>query len=234
MVRRRCGFHNRVVSVPAIRIAVIDDYPLVRAGVIALIGAHPDLTVVGEAGCGEEGWRVVATTGADLVLLDLNMPGVDGFEFLRRLPDTSRPVVLVLAAAVDDEVIRDVVRLGGSGVIDKTALSTELVDAIRTVSSGRGWIHGRAVDDPRAAVASLLPPPVAAASAMRLTARQLDVADGVARGWSNRDIAAALRISEDTVKRHLTHIFARLGVETRLELAMLARRREDSQGDGHA
>lgn len=234
MVRRRCGFHNRVVSVPAIRIAVIDDYPLVRAGVIALIGAHPDLTVVGEAGCGEEGWRVVATTGADLVLLDLNMPGVDGFEFLRRLPDTSRPVVLVLAAAVDDEVIRDVVRLGGSGVIDKTALSTELVDAIRTVSSGRGWIHGRAVDDPRAAVAALLPPPVAAASAMRLTARQLDVADGVARGWSNRDIAAALRISEDTVKRHLTHIFARLGVETRLELAMLARRREDSQGDGHA
>ncbi|KGN34202.1 LuxR family transcriptional regulator [Knoellia sinensis KCTC 19936] len=190
-----------------IRVLVVDDHPVVRAGMVALLGELEDVDVVGEAGNGAEALALVPRLSPDVVLMDLRMPVMDGAEATARLraqPDP--PQVLVLTTYDTDADIVRAVESGARGYLLKDTPPTVLADAIRRAALGE----------------TVLAPPVAAKLAERLqtprvelTPRELDVLRAVARGLSNAEVGRELYIGEATVKTHLLRIFAKLEVTDR-------------------
>jgi DNA-binding NarL/FixJ family response regulator len=191
-----------------IRLLVVDDHPVVRAGMVAVLGEERDFEVVGEAGNGAEALALVPRLRPDVVLMDLRMPVMDGAEATARMtaaPDP--PQVLVLTTYDTDADIVRAVEAGARGYLLKDAPTGVLADAIRKAARGQ----------------TVLAPPVAARLADRLraparpdlTRRELDVLRLVARGLSNADIGKELFIGEATVKTHLIRAFAKLGVTDR-------------------
>ena len=199
-----------------IRLLLTDDHPVVRAGIRALLESEPDLQVVAEASTAEDAVRLAATSGVDLVLMDLQFPGaLQGAEATRRIRSHSEaPRVLVLTNYDTDADILGAIEAGASGYLLMDAPPAELVSAVRAAAIGESALAP--------GVSSRLDATLS--SSDRLTVRESEVLSLVAEGRSNRDIGRALFLSEATVKSHLVHIFAKLGVGSRT--AAVARARE--------
>ncbi|WP_236244103.1 response regulator transcription factor [Streptomyces sp. CC210A] len=191
-----------------VRVLLCDDHAVVRAGLLALLASEPGLTVVGEAGGGEEAVAAAAKLRPEVVLMDLQLgPGMDGVEATRRITQASYARVLVLTTYDTDADITRAIDAGATGYLLKAERPEELFAAIRAAAEGRTALS--------APVAGRVMNRVRGAAAPALTARERDILGQLARGLGNRDIARALFISEATVKTHLGRIYAKLGVETR-------------------
>ncbi len=212
-----------------IRLAVVDDDPMVRAALKMMLGGSSGITVVAEAEDGEEALRVVPTSGADVVLMDIRMPVRDGLsatEELRRThPDLK---VIVLTTFDTDDMVLRALRIGAAGFLLKDTPPARLVEAIRTVASGQPMLSPSVTAQLIAAVTSdgsasqARDRARAAQAALELlTERERDVALGVARGLSNAEIAAELYMGVPTVKTHVGRLFTKLGVENRVQVAIL-------------
>nr|HEX4315344.1 response regulator transcription factor [Kofleriaceae bacterium] len=208
-----------------IRVVVIDDQTLVRAGIRALLGLVDGVAVVGEADDGAAGLDVIASAKPDVVLLDVRMPRLDGLGVLRALADRpDAPPAIVLTTFDDDVVMLDLVRAGAKGYLLKDVSLEVLADAIRTVAAGGSLIRPavterviRGLDHvPRGYGAT------APALADPLTAREVAVLRLMAGGYSNREIADALGSAEGTIKNHASSILSKLGVRDRTRAVLVA------------
>jgi DNA-binding NarL/FixJ family response regulator len=204
------------------RIAIVlaDDHAILRESLAALLQSQPDFDVVGAAANGEEALHLVREHRPQVLVLDLFMPQSDGFELLRALDgagDRVASVVLTGSESHNDYV--RVVRLGARGLVLKGDDPRKLFAAIRTVSEGELAFSDEIARSVLESMVSHQPPVPAAME--RLSERERQISFLVARGMRNRDIATDLRISENTVKRHLQSIFSKTGSRDRLELAVL-------------
>ncbi|SDW38035.1 two component transcriptional regulator, LuxR family [Arthrobacter sp. yr096] len=225
-------------DVPApIRVALVDDQHLVRSGFGMLINSQPDLEVVAEAGNGIEAVQALSATAADVVLMDVRMPGMDGIEATRRIleqaaaqPSGSQRAeikIVVLTTFDLDEYALAAIQAGASGFLLKDAPPEELLEAIRTVYRGDAVIAPSTTRRLLDHVAPLLRAQTPeqgehAAAVERLTAREREVFQLIAQGQSNPEIAAGLFLSEATVKTHVGHILAKLGARDRVQVVVIA------------
>ena len=200
-----------------IRVLLVDDQPLVRAGLRWVLAERDGFAVVAECGDGAEALAAVdAADGIDVVLMDVRMRGMDGIEATRRLRDSDGPPVLVLTTFDEDEVLWGAIEAGAAGFVLKEASAEDLIAATRAVAGGGAWLDPAVT--PRVLEVTrrqALPRHRAAARADALTDRELDVLRLMATGASNTEIAAALVVTEATVKTHVGSIFAKLGVRDR-------------------
>jgi DNA-binding NarL/FixJ family response regulator len=206
-----------------IRILLVDDQALVRAGFRMVIDSQPDLEVVGEAADGLAGVQAVQRLAPDLVVMDVRMPVLDGIEATRRivaLPDAPRVVVLTTFDL--DEHALAAIRAGASGFLLKDAPPEEMLAALRTVHAGDAVI---APSTTRRLLEHLAPhgcDPVALQSVEHLTEREREVLVAMARGWSNSEIATRLFVAEGTVKTHVGRILAKLDARDRVQAVIVA------------
>ncbi len=218
-----------------VRLAVVDDDPMVRAALGMMLGGDSGLVVVAEAGDGEEALRVVPASGADVVLMDIRMPVRDGLsataELLAHHPDLK---IIVLTTFDTDDMVLRALRAGAAGFLLKDTPPARLVEAVRTVAAGHPMLSPSVTAQLIAAVTRTDPVAEvhertrsAQAALATLTDRERDVADAVARGLSNADIAAELYMGVPTVKTHVGRLFTKLGVENRVQVAILV---HDAQG----
>lgn len=209
-----------------IRVALVDDQEMVRAGIRLLVDEEPDLTVVAEAADGAAAIDAVQRARPDVVVMDLRMPVLDGIEATRRIVAAGAPTaVLVLTTFDDDEHVFGALRAGAAGFLLKDSRPQELLDAIRVIHDGGSLVapgptrrlveHWARLD--RAGGGA--PPPEPAAD---LTPRELDVLVGLARGRSNRELADELLVSEATVKTHVSSLLAKLGLRSRVQAVVFA------------
>lgn len=192
-----------------IRVLIVDDHPVVRAGVSGMLAAEPDIEVCGEAASAAEGVTAAAHLKPDVVLLDLRMPGGSGADAVTAMPE---PAVIVLTTYVDDDDILRALDQGAVGCVLKDAPRAELCAAIRSAASDR-----------RAAIpASVLARQAAARHGGGLSPRETEILRLVARGRTNAEIGSELHIAESTVKTHLLRAFAKLGVGDRTAAVITA------------
>ncbi len=211
----------------SVRIVLADDQPIVRAGFRMLLDSEPDLEVVGTASDGREAVDQALRLRPDVVLMDVQMPRLDGVEATRRI--TAAPVdppirVLVLTTFDLDEYVFAAVRAGASGFVLKTIAPDELVDAVRTVAAGHALIAPEVTRGLIERFAELaVPVPARTDQALdRLTAREREVLTLIARGLSNSEIAGTLFVGESTVRTHVKHLLAKLGARDRVQAAIRA------------
>jgi DNA-binding NarL/FixJ family response regulator len=211
-----------------ISVLLADDQPLLRRGFRMIIEAEDDLTVTGEAADGAEAVRCALQSPPHVVLMDIRMPGTDGIEATRRIVAANPAIrVLVLTTFDLDEYAFGALRAGASGFLLKDGRPVELTAAIRTVAAGDAVVSPRVTRRLLEEYAQVMPTP-AAQRAKRypelssLTARENEVLEEVARGLSNSEIAAALCVSETTVKSHVGRILAKLGLRDRVQIVVLA------------
>jgi DNA-binding NarL/FixJ family response regulator len=208
------------------RVFLVDDQALVRAGLRMVIDSQPDMTVVGEAEDGREALDQLAVTTADVVLMDVRMPRLDGVEATRVLIErdgAAGPRVIVLTTFDLDEYVFPALRAGASGFLLKNAEPEELLAAIRAVASGDAIVAPTATRRLLEHVASTLPgAPVDDSRLAALSERERAILMEVARGQSNAEIAAALHIAEATVKTYLGRLRAKLDVRDRVQLVIFA------------
>jgi two-component system, NarL family, nitrate/nitrite response regulator NarL len=210
-----------------IRILIADDHLIFRAGLRRLLEVEPGFLVVGEATDGEETVRRVRELKPDILLLDLAMPGVPGLEALRQLDESASPVrTILLTAAIEKEELVKALQLGAWGVVMKESAIDLLFRSIRSVSAGEYWVGRQRVSDLvqslRTKVAPATAPSGGPKKTFGLTPREMEITRTIAAGYSNKEIAQQFKISEDTVKHHLSNIFNKTGVSSRLELALFA------------
>jgi DNA-binding NarL/FixJ family response regulator len=209
-----------------VRVLIVDDQSLVRAGFRMILEAEEDVEVVGEAADGAEAVTAAAELDPDVILMDVRMPNVDGLEATRRLLDgkDEGPRVLILTTFDLDEYAWEALRVGASGFLLKDTPPEELVDAIRLVATGDALlspsITRRVIEEyvsrPPASIRK--PPP----GLDELTARELEMLRYVARGLSNAEIAEAAFVSETTVKTHVAHVLMKLGLRDRVQAVVFA------------
>jgi DNA-binding NarL/FixJ family response regulator len=209
-----------------IRVVVADDQPVVRAGFGTILGGQPDIEVVGEAGDGREAVAVARDARADVVLMDIRMPVLDGLEATRLLagPGVQDPVkVLVLTTFDLDEYVYEALRAGASGFLLKDVTRDELVGAVRVVARGDALLAPNVTRRLIAEFARLgtgTAPTSAGLDA--LTARERDVLELIARGLTNAEIAQRLIVGEATVKSHVAHVLQKLAVRDRTQAVIAA------------
>ncbi|MFD6564250.1 response regulator [Micromonospora profundi] len=216
---------DRAASVRPVRVLLADDQPLLRTGFRMVLGAEHDLDVVAEAGDGVEAVELSRRLLPDVVLMDVRMPRMDGIAATRAIVDSRLPVrVLVLTTFDLDEYVVGAVRAGASGFLAKDVPAEELIAAIRTVAGGDAVVAPRILRRLLDRFADLLPDPTATPSAAlsALTEREREVLVQVARGLSNAEIAAALSVSETTIKTHVGHVLTKLGLRDRVQAVVLA------------
>jgi DNA-binding NarL/FixJ family response regulator len=207
----------------AIRVLVADDQVLVRDGFRSIIEREPDMTVVGEASDGREAIGLTRSLRPDVVVMDIQMPGLDGLAASERLlAEADAPRILILTTFDRNEYVYRAMRAGASGFLLKDVRSGQLTEAIRTVASGEALlspsITRRLIED-----FVRLPPPGTAASGLAgLTEREADVVRLVARGLSNAEIAQELFLSTATIKTHINRVLAKLGLRDRVQLVVRA------------
>jgi DNA-binding NarL/FixJ family response regulator len=207
----------------AIRVAVVDDQQLVRAGFIIMVQAQPDMEVVGEADDGIGAIRLSRDVRPDVMLMDIRMPGLNGVEATRRIVaepgNTTR--VLVLTTFDVDEYVYSALKAGASGFLLKDSSPEALTQAVRSVASGEACFAPSVLERLIATYMRAAEPADEARLDM-LTDRERDVLRLVGRGRSNTEIAGALFISETTVKTHLSRLFTKLGVHDRTQAVVAA------------
>ena len=207
------------------RILIADDHPIFRDGLKRLLEAEHGFKVIGEACDGVEAVSLVRQLRPEILLLDLAMPRRPGLEALRELSTESLPVrVILLTAAAEKEQIVEALQLGARGVVLKDSATQILLKAIHAVMNGEYWVGRESVSNLVQYLRSLIDSSSAASRQKRygLTPRELEIISAVVAGYANKEIAEHFKISEDTVKHHLSNIFDKLGVSTRLELALFA------------
>jgi DNA-binding NarL/FixJ family response regulator len=201
-----------------IRVLVVDDHEVVRAGLAALLGSTSDLVCVGTAADGDGALAEVERSAPDVVLLDLSMPGRDGISVTRALRDADQPVrVLVLTSFHEADRVLEVMQAGADGYLLKDSRAEGILDGVRAVAGGGAPL------DPSVA-RSLLGDLRQHAGTDGLTDREREVLELVRQGLPNKSIARRLHITERTVKAHVTHILQRLGVSDRTQAALWAER----------
>ena len=207
-----------------IRVVVADDQALVRGGFRLILEAQPDIEVVGEAADGREAVAQAHEQRPDVVLMDIRMPGMDGLQATRRLMTTQNPPRVLMLTTFDlDEYVYDALRAGASGFLLKDVRPEQLADAVRAVAAGDTLLAPAITR--RLVEQYLRRPPPGARTPLglgELTDRELDVLRLVACGRSNQQIAGTLFLGESTVKTHLTHLFAKLGLRDRAQAVVLA------------
>jgi DNA-binding NarL/FixJ family response regulator len=210
-----------------IRVLIADDQTIVRAGFAALLGAQPDITVVGEAADGREAVELAGRHRPDVVLMDIRMPLVDGIEATRVIMSTvgadTRIRVLMLTTFDVDEYVYDALAAGASGFLLKDTTAADLVNAVRVVDRGDALlapqVTGRLIEEFARQRRGRLRAPAELAT---LTGRETEVLVLVAQGLSNAEIAERLVVSEHTVKTHLARVFTKLGLRDRAQGVVLA------------
>jgi DNA-binding NarL/FixJ family response regulator len=191
-----------------VRVVVADDHPVVRAGITTLLGIDPDVEVVGEAADGDEAVELASSLAPHVVLMDLQMPALDGVGATRKMQTVAPDVrVLILTTYDSDKAIVEAVEAGAAGYLLKDTEPDVLLAGIKAAAAGETVLAPEVAAKLMARMRAPKPP--------ELTSRELDVIDRVARGGTNAAIAGDLSISEATVKTHLIHIFQKLGVEDR-------------------
>lgn len=201
-----------------IRILVADDHPVVRAGLVAMLGTQPDFQVVGEAETGTQVIAQASRLAPDVILLDLEMPELDGVQVMERLRQNNSTARVVVFTAYDtDEKILGALQAGAKGYLLKGAPRKQVFDAIRTVNAGGSLLQS--------VVASKLIEQVSAQDKIELTEREREVLDLLAQGKSNKQIAGTLSITERTAKFHVSAIMSKLGASNRTEAVTRAARR---------
>jgi DNA-binding NarL/FixJ family response regulator len=213
-----------------IRIAIADDHPIFRDGLCRLLSLEEDFVVVAQADDGLQVLEVLRQYEPDILLLDLNMPGLSGLDTLQRLQaaNTKTRVILVTASDSQNEFVH-ALKLGSCGIVQKQTATELLVDSIRRVHAGELWMDSRttAAVIQRFVSPGDLPSPASSAAQpdqnrSLLSPREREIVNLTAQGFKNSDMAAKLSLSEQTVKNHLHNIFDKLGVSDRLELALHA------------
>jgi NarL family two-component system response regulator LiaR len=203
----------------ATRVLIVDDHAIVREGLRTLLSEESDVEVVGEAANGDEAVALAAALLPDVVLMDLVLPGVDGIEATRRIRGGGLPSqVLVLTSFADDQRVREAVQAGAIGYLLKDVLKLELLQAIRAAARGLPALHPVAQQHLLRQVAA----PPQPSPLESLTLREREVLRLLAGGRSNRQIAAALFLTEGTVKGYVSVILSKLGVADRTQAALLA------------
>ena len=207
-----------------IRVLLVDDQPLVRAGLSRILGPEEDMEIVAECADGSDVEAAVAATQPDIVVMDVRMKNVDGTEATRRVrAKADAPPVLTLTTFDDDEVVAASLAAGASGFILKDARGEDLIAAVRAVANGGAWldpaIAGTVIEAYRS---TGIPRAQQQAKLAELTDREIDVLRLIGRGTSNTEIAEQLFISEGTVKSHIGHIFTKLDLRDRAAAIVFA------------
>ena len=209
-----------------IKILLVDDQPLFREGLRTLLSVHPDFQVVGEAANGEEAIKLARSLLPLVVLMDLQMPVVDGVAATRRLREEQPDCrVIVLTTFDDDEMVFDGLRAGAVGYLLKDAPSEKLAEAIRVAARGETFLQPSVASKVVAEFARLSRKTVATANSLiePLSEREIEVLRLIAQGASNREIGSALFLAEGTVKNHVTNILGKLEARDRTQAALKAR-----------
>jgi len=209
-----------------IKILLVDDQPLFREGLRTLLSVHSDFEVVGEAGNGEEALKLVRSLLPSVVLMDLQMPVLDGVAATRRLKaEQPQCRVIVLTTFDDDEMVFDGLRAGALGYLLKDAPSEKLSEAIRLAARGESFLQPSVAAKVVAEFARLTSKPAMHSKVLvePLSDRELEILRLIADGASNREIAGTLFLAEGTVKNHVTNILGKLGVRDRTQAALKAR-----------
>ncbi|HZU09487.1 MAG TPA: response regulator transcription factor [Pseudacidobacterium sp.] len=196
----------------AVRILIVDDHPVVQAGLASMLATHKDIEVIGSASSGEEALTMAQQDTPDIILLDLRMPGMSGIDTLRALKEAQTTArTIILTSFETDENIYRAIQAGAQGYLLKDTSQDQMLEAIATVHAGKRYI----------------PRPIAARLAERmlrsdLTARELEILEMLAKGLTNKQIGHALAISENTVRNHVNSIMEKLEVSDRTEAVAVA------------
>lgn len=206
-----------------ISVAIADDQPLVRSGLRMILQSEPDLMIAGEAGNGADAVTLVERIQPDVMLLDVEMPGVDGLEAMTQLARTATTTRIVMLTTFDlDEYVYRAMRAGAAGFLLKDMPGEDIVAAVRQAARGADALLAPALTRRLIDRYTSERPRASAPALDRLTARELDVLRLVARGLSNAEIAAELFIGETTVKTHVARILMKLGLRDRVQAVVLA------------
>ena len=206
-----------------IRVVLVDDQTLVRQGLKSLLDLAPDIDVVAEAEDGETALRLIPEAKPDVVLLDMRMPGMSGLDVLKALRQTSAPPpVLILTTFDDDALLLDAVRAGARGYLLKDVTLEQLTDAIHRIARGESFIQPVVTQRILAGLEKLGGDYDGFDKVDPLTERETEVLRLMAGGYSNREIADALGLSEGTVKNHISNVLAKLGVRDRTRAVLKA------------
>lgn len=216
---------DKKTTTDTVRILIADDHTIFRDGLRRLLESEPEFEVVGEAADGSEAVAHARRLNPDIVLLDLAMPRVPGLEALRELAtEGGTTKIIILTAAIEKAQIVEALQIGARGIILKESATQLLLKGIRSVMAGQYWVGRESVND----IVEYLKATAANAQAdsqaknFGLTKREMEILGTIVAGFTNKEIAKKFNLSEDTVKHHLTNIFDKVGVSSRLELALFA------------
>ncbi len=216
------------MDAPIIRIVILDNHALIRAGFRLIVESQPGMEVVGEAGDNADGLKTVTSKNPDIVLLRLNLDGPLNFDIIPSLIKASERVRLILVTStIDSKIQQKAIEDGVVGVIDTNQQPETLIKAIQKVNAGEVWLERSLIADVLSHLSRDHPPITfdpEKDSITRLSEREKQIIRLIGQGLKNRDISAQLGISETTVRHHLTSIYNKLGVSDRLELLVYAHR----------
>jgi len=205
-----------------IRVALVDDQQLVRAGFRMLLDSQDDMEVVAEAGTGDEAVAVLATTPADVVLMDVRMPGMDGLAATATLARSTKARIIILTTFDLDEYVVAAIKAGASGFLLKDAPPEELLNAIRRVHAGDAVLAPSTTRRLLERLSVTLPDPSDGAGLEGLTDRERQILTLMAHGLTNQEICGELVLAEPTIKTHVGHILAKLGARDRVQAVVIA------------
>ncbi len=211
---------------PLVRVLVVDDQEMIRAGIRLMVDEEPDLHVVAEAADGEAALAQVRAHDPDVVVMDIRMPVLDGIEATRRIVASgARSAVLVLTTFDDDEFVFGALRAGASGFLLKDSRPDDLISAIRAVNEGGTLVAPgptRKLIERWSALEEAAADRPSAPAAPDITSREREILVGLAQGWSNRELAENFYLSEGTIKTHVSSLLTKLGLRSRVQAVIYA------------